>query len=660
MTSRQRDIGRKYESGAEKERAKRKREAFIETQRGAINKFLRPAHLESKSGSGNVEDTCSSSTGDGERGNHEEPPRPPSSGPTSVAPPMEESPGSREPSPAASAVGPSLEPPIVSEDPGNWPRHIDANTKRILVERGPPKITKPYIFPKSEGRGFSEDFCRYTLVNGEKSERSWLIYSKQKDSAYCFCCRIFSDLSRHDTRTSALSKEEGFRDWKHCSERLRKHQCSPEHFKHFAEWTELEQRLAKKSTVDKVNEGIIDRERKHWQDVLTRILAGVQYLAETNSAFRGSSSTLYERDNGNFLKLMEMLATFDPPMREHLRRVRDKKTHVHYMGPEIQNEMISLIAETTSDPAVRSEALSLVEHSLKSLEFVLGLVLWYDLLQAVNRVSKTLQAVDSTLDTTLQHLQGLKSFIQDYRENGFKKALTTARELVESLGCESEFKVPRIRRPKPQLGQKRTREPNRSEEVSHQELQDEAEEKFRIGYFLPILDVALTSMSSRFEEIEFYASKFGFLFNPSKLSDQEDEKLEEFCKNLAIYLKDGDSEDIDETDFVAEMKSFKYVVPSSVTTALGALRYLGPIRESYPNLTIALRIMLTIPMTVASGERSFSKLKIIKNYLRSTMSQARLNDLAMISIEREVAHSLRMDELISNFAYAKARRAPFL
>lgn len=343
MTSRQRDIGRKYESGAEKERAKRKREAFIETQRGAINKFLRPAHLESKSGSGNVEDTCSSSTGDGERGNHEEPPRPPSSGPTSVAPPMEESPGSREPSPAASAVGPSLEPPIVSEDPGNWPRHIDANTKRILVERGPPKITKPYIFPKSEGRGFSEDFCRYTLVNGEKSERSWLIYSKQKDSAYCFCCRIFSDPSRHNTRTSALSKEEGFRDWKHCSERLRKHQCSPEHFKHFAEWTELEQRLAKKSTVDKVNEGIIDRERKHWQDVLTRILAGVQYLAETNSAFRGSSSTLYERDNGNFLKLMEMLATFDPPMREHLRRVRDKKTHVHYMGPEIQNEMISLI-----------------------------------------------------------------------------------------------------------------------------------------------------------------------------------------------------------------------------------------------------------------------------------------------------------------------------
>lgn len=305
--------------------------------------------------------------------------------------------------------------------------------------------------------------------------------------------------------------------------------------------------------------------------------------------------------------------------------------------------------------------MSLVEHSLKSFEFVFGLVIWYDLLEAVNRVSKMFQAVDSTLDTALQHLQGLKSFIQDYREKSFTKVRTTAKALIESLGCEAEFKVPRIRRPKPQFGEKRTREHN-SKEVSYQELQDETEKKFRIEYFLPILDVALTGMSTRFEELDFYASKFGFLFNPSKLSDWEgeDEELEECCKTLANYLKDGDSEDIDETDFIAEIKSFKNVVASSITTALDALRYLSPIRESYPNLTIALRIMLTIPMTVASGERSFSKLKIIKNYLRSTMSQARLNALAMISIEQEVAHTLHMDELISNFALAKARKAFFV
>ena len=47
----------------------------------------------------------------------------------------------------------------------------------------------------------------------------------------------------------------------------------------------------------------------------------------------------------------------------------------------------------------------------------------------------------------------------------------------------------------------------------------------------------------------------------------------------------------------------------------------------YPNVDIAYRILLTTPVTVASAERSFSKLKLLKNYLRSSMSQERLNGL---------------------------------
>ena len=60
----------------------------------------------------------------------------------------------------------------------------------------------------------------------------------------------------------------------------------------------------------------------------------------------------------------------------------------------------------------------------------------------------------------------------------------------------------------------------------------------------------------------------------------------------------------------------------------------------YPYAWIAYRILLTIPVTVASTKRSFSKLKLIKSYLRLTMSQERLNGLAMLSIKKDLAFKL--------------------
>ena len=77
----------------------------------------------------------------------------------------------------------------------------------------------------------------------------------------------------------------------------------------------------------------------------------------------------------------------------------------------------------------------------------------------------------------------------------------------------------------------------------------------------------------------------------------------------------------------------------------------------FPNVCIALRIFLTIPATVASAERSFSKLKMIKkNYFRTTMLQDRLVGLARLSIEHDLARTISFDTVISNFSRRKSRK----
>ena len=51
-----------------------------------------------------------------------------------------------------------------------------------------------------------------------------------------------------------------------------------------------------------------------------------------------------------------------------------------------------------------------------------------------------------------------------------------------------------------------------------------------------------------------------------------------------------------------------------------------------------------------------SKLKLIKSYLRPTISQERLSGLTILSIEKEMLEEIKYKNLISNFASQKARK----
>lgn len=72
--------------------------------------------------------------------------------------------------------------------------------------------------------------------------------------------------------------------------------------------------------------------------------------------------------------------------------------------------------------------------------------------------------------------------------------------------------------------------------------------------------------------------------------------------------------------------------------------------DCYPNVLIACRILLIVSVTIASTKRSISKLKLIKTYLKLSMSQERLSDLTILSIENDMLENINVDVIINNFA----------
>ncbi|KAK2656641.1 hypothetical protein Ddye_009693 [Dipteronia dyeriana] len=128
------------------------------------------------------------------------------------------------------------------------------------------------------------------------------------------------------------------------------------------------------------------------------------------------------------------------------------------------------------------------------------------------------------------------------------------------------------------------------------------------------------------------------------------------CDTLATSLQHGDNYDIDADELFSELHLLRKSLPEGTTKAIEVFEYIKSIHICFSNAWIAYRILLTIPVTVAIAERSLSKLKWIKNYLRSTMSQDRFSGLTMLSIKKNVLANLDGSSIMSKFALQKARR----
>ena len=103
-------------------------------------------------------------------------------------------------------------------------------------------------------------------------------------------------------------------------------------------------------------------------------------------------------------------------------------------------------------------------------------------------------------------------------------------------------------------------------------------------------------------------------------------------------------------------------IPSKLVDSLKACD-----SAEFPNLKILLHLALTLPVTSCESERSFSQIKLIKNSIRATMNDERLNGLALMKINRGRCENIqrsedKVRELVQSFARLHPRRMklPFI
>ncbi|XP_057429853.1 uncharacterized protein LOC130722970 [Lotus japonicus] len=310
----------------------------------------------------------------------------------------------------------------------------------------------------------------------------------------------------------------------------------------------------------------------------------------------------------------------------HVDSVRAIKTQMSDF-----REALLEVSDKDLDSKIRSEAKSLATNELGDFEFLIAIIIWFEILSAINVVSKLLQSSD-----------------MEYRETGFKNALSHATEIAIELNIDPIFPQRRIIKRKRQF----------DENLNTPSVELSEEESFRVNFFLYLVDQAIVSLNKRFEQYQQYESVFGFLFTSQNLQSLDNATLESCCIHFEEALKHNEQCDIDGKELCMELRLLRDMLPAGNIGPIDILRFLKGI-DFFPNTIIAYRILLTIPVTVASAERSFSKLKLLKSYLRSTMLQERLNGLALIAIENNLLDKIQYEDLIENFASKNARREAF-
>jgi hypothetical protein len=201
----------------------------------------------------------------------------------------------------------------------------------------------------------------------------------------------------------------------------------------------------------------------------------------------------------------------------------------------------------------------------------------------------------------------------------------------------------------------RTRRPPRRFDGGSQPAELTVTEFYRQQYY-QLLDKVNSSLCDRFlpnNDLRMYCRLEDFLLGKANMSDVDEADYKAFADDVnfsALNVELG----------MMSMCKANGTIPQfdSLSAMAAALLDKPPeVRALFTETVNVANLLLVVPATSATAERSFSNLRRVKTWQNSTVTQARLNSVALLHCYREMQPNL--DQIISDFVGLNDYRRKF-
>ena len=196
-----------------------------------------------------------------------------------------------------------------------------------------PKIKFPTTLKGNKHRSFNSEWYK---------QYRWLEYSRKKDAAFCYPCRLFTTESGRYWETFTKN---GFCDWKHAMGKdgiISSHDRCKTHMQAMVAWQEYTINKASGTSIadrlDAARSQLIVNNRHYLKTILQVLLV----CSQQEIALRGHDESVKSPNRGNFLEILKLIACHDEIVKD---RLMCGPRNAIYTSPIIQNELLHIMGE---------------------------------------------------------------------------------------------------------------------------------------------------------------------------------------------------------------------------------------------------------------------------------------------------------------------------